>query len=493
MGDEDFRIREKAFVAIQGLGYSALVGLKQAEGDADTEVKRRALELRQHIEAKTDPAIQTAVARLVGKAKPAGAAEVLLNYLPFAADHGVIDEICKSLGQVAVRGGKVESPVLQAVKDTRPVKRGAAAEALARAKVKDQLPVVRELLKDKDPSVRLRVALALVPYRDKEVVPVLIDAMGHLPPEQLWPAEEVLVRLAGDKAPAVSLGTNEPSRQACQKAWTEWFTTHKDKIELAKLDSPQALLGYTLVVQQMLNVGVKRTGGRVAEFDTNKKQRWGFDIQTYPVDAQVVGQDRVLLAEYQGGRVSERDFKGNVQWEVQVGGNPIGVQKLANGNVFVVMQNRLVEYDRNKKEVFTLQRQNFDIFRAHKHRNGEIVYITNNGNNGVLVRVDANQKEKKSFAVGQFGSLFGSIDVLPNGHVLVPLFQEHRVVEYDADGKQVAQITGVQLPTGVQRLPNGNTIITSLNTRRVVEFDRNGREVWNFNQANGQIFNAHRR
>src|SRR5207244_742446 len=144
------------------------------------------------------------------------------------------------------------------------------------------------------------------------------------------------------------------------------------------------------------------------------------EVSTYPVDAQVVGSDRVLVAEYQGGRVSERDFKGNVVWDVAVGGNPIGVQRLANGNTFVVMQHRLAEYDRNKKEVFSMQHPQANIFRARKLRNGEIVMVANTGVNGMLVRIDSRtQREIKSFAVGQFGSLFGSIDVLANGNVVV--------------------------------------------------------------------------
>src|SRR4029077_9522767 len=114
---------------------------------------------------------------------------------------------------------------------------------------------------------------------------------------------------------------------------------------------------------------------------------WKFDVQGYPVDAQIVkvnGAERVLVAEYnlpptQGGRVSERDFKGEVKWEKNVGGNPIGVQRLANGNTFVVMQNRLVELDRNGNEAFTMNRVNHDIFRARKLRNGEVVYVTNSG------------------------------------------------------------------------------------------------------------------
>src|SRR5581483_9282960 len=105
LGDDDFPTREKAFTSLLQIGPGALVGIKQAESDKDIEVRSRASELRQRIEAKADPLIQAASARLIAKIKPAGAAEVLLNYLPYAPDNTVIDEICKALGAVAVKNG----------------------------------------------------------------------------------------------------------------------------------------------------------------------------------------------------------------------------------------------------------------------------------------------------------------------------------------------------------------------------------------------------
>lgn len=494
LGDDDFGVRERAFKELQNLGHSAMAGLKEAERSSDAEVRQRIRELRQQLEAKENATVQSAVARLVAKSRPAGAGQVLLDYIPFAADQSVVNEIGKALGAVAKANGRVDPVIVSTLKDARSLKRSVAAEALVRAKSAEHLTSVKSLLRDPEPAVRLRVAMSLVPMKDKEVVPVLVDVLGHLPPDQLWPAEEVLVRLAGEKAPVVSLGTDEAGRKACQSAWRDWFESNKEGIDLAAIDSKQSLLGYTLLVQQVFGVGGQRPGGQVLELDAAKNERWKIDIATYPVDAQVVGQDRVLVAEYQGARVTERDFKGNIVWELPVGGNPLGVQRLPNGNTFVVMQQRLAEFDRNKKEVVSVSRPQGDVFRARKLRGGEIVMITSSGNRGVLAVLDSKtQKELKSFVVGPLGNLFGAIDILPNGNVLVPLFQENRVVEFDMDGKQVGNLTGVQLPTGAQRLPNGNTLISSMNTRRIVELDASGRVVWNYNPINGQVFNVRKR
>jgi hypothetical protein len=497
LGNEDFEIRDKAHVRLLDIGAGALAGIKQAEKNKDPEVNRRAHELLQRIEANAEPGVQAATARLIAKLKPTGAAEVLLNYLPFAADQQVSDEICKSLGAVAVVAGKVEPCVLQAMADKLPVKRGAAGEACARARATDQLPAVRKLLADPDPAVRLRVALALVPYKEKEIVPVLVDVLGYLSPERLWPAEEILVNLAGDHCPSVSLGTTEATRKSCRAAWQAWLDKEGGSLNLARLGETRAMLGYTLVVQQMSN---KIAGGRrppamgeIIELDTARppKVRWKFDVPTYPVDAQIVkvdGAERVLVAEYQGSRVSERDFKGTIKWEKNVGGSPLGVQRLPTGNTFVVMQNRLLEIDRQGNEAFALTRPNHDILRARKLRSGDVVIVTNNG---TCLRIDGkSQKVQKTFHVGQM-VLFGSIDVLADGGLLIPDFQQNRVVEFNADGRQIKTFT-VQWPNSVMRLPNGHTLVGSQNTSRLAEFDRAGREVWS-HTLEGMPLNARRR
>ena len=126
----------------------------------DEEVVRRCTLLLRHLEQNPDTAQAAAAARLLARAKPVGAAEVLLGYLPFVSEAFVADEIRGALPAVAVRDGKPEPVVIAAIKDKNPAKRGAAAEALMCAGVKEQLPAVRELLDDPEPQVRLRAPSA---------------------------------------------------------------------------------------------------------------------------------------------------------------------------------------------------------------------------------------------------------------------------------------------------------------------------------------------
>jgi hypothetical protein len=101
------------------------------------------------------------------------------------------------------------------------------------------------------------------------------------------------------------------------------------------------------------------------------------------------------------------------------------------------------------------------------------------------------QKINKSFNVTGVQVLFGNMEVLPNGNIIVPHYQQQRVVEYDKDGGQVATFN-TNWPNSVVRLPNGNTLVASQNSRSIVEFDTNRNQV-STHQTDGMVFVARRR
>jgi outer membrane protein assembly factor BamB len=495
LGSEKFVVREKAHAALLAQGLNALPVLRQAEHASDVELKKQAEGLREELETrlKADEPIQLATVRLLGVRKPVEATAALLAYLPFAPDENVADEVRNALAAVNRRAKETDPALWQALSDKSPARRGAAAETLCRAGAKD--PRVADLLKDDDPAVRLRVGQALLRQKDVAAVPVLIELLGRLPADQLWQTQDLLTQLAGESSPAVSLGDDPTSRGRCRDAWREWWSIHEKDVDLARLDRLDAYLGYTLIVQQVFDrnpVGGKgvriRNVGQVLELDANKKPRWKLEVPYYTVDAHVVAGDRVLIAEYQGRRVSERTKKGEVVWEKTVNGNPIAVERLKNGNTFIVMQNLLLEVARDGHEVWSLPRQGFDVFKARKLPNGDVALVTNRGQ---FQRLDRDHKVLKSFQVGPVNSQFGSMDVLPTGGVVVGLFGSNRVVEFNANGKQVWS-ANVPWPSSVVRLPNGRTLVASQNNNRVVEVDRAGRVVWNYTTG-GQVYQARRR
>jgi outer membrane protein assembly factor BamB len=491
LGDDDFWTREKAFTSLVTLGASAMSGIKEGENNPDLEVKKRVADLKHRIDVNALPTLHAAAARILAKLKPAGAAEVLITYVPFVSEPFVVDEICRTLGAVAIQNGKVEPVLVKALTDAVAIKRGAAAEALVRAGAKEEFPAVKKLLKDTDVTVRHRVCIAMMPLQDRDVVPAMIELLGELSANDLWPIEEGLLRLAGEQAPNVGLGSDAASRKVCRDLWAKWLSDNEKTLDMTKLGQDNLYLGYTLIVQQNQRIGGDRKDpGEVFELDNKKNVRWKFHLKSYPVDAHMIGSSRVMVAEWQANKVTERDLKGEVKWEYDCGAPPFAVQRLPNGNTFVAMRGRLIEVDRNKTQVWSLQRPNQDLERARKLPNGEVIFITTQGN---CVRMDPKTNNiLKEFKINPVQMIFGSMEVLKNGNIVVTHFNTQRVTEYDRDGVQVGNPIALPRANSVTRLPNGNSLVTTYDQRQVYEYDTNNQEVWNF-QGDGYLFVARRR
>jgi HEAT repeat protein len=480
LDDDSFDVRERAQLSLQEMGGGIAPLLRQAAANGEEEVKKRAQKCLEAIDKDRSSPLLPVQARLVALRKPEGAAAVLLAFLPFADEEAVFDEVRAALAAVAVRGGKADPALVQALHDKLPLRRAVAAEALALGGARDQLSAVRALLGDGDPTVRLRVALALGTSHEREAVPVLIDLLAELPTDKGVQAEMFLRGLVGERAPNVYLGADDASRRKAKEAWAAWWKSNGATVDMSRPHNGPRLLGYTLIVSTDFN--------RIFEVGLDGKTRWQLDNLQYPRDAVVLPGERILVAEQGVQRVSEWNLKKELLWQRQLNGPPVGVQRLPNGNTFVVMANGMVELDRQGKEVFTFTRNTFDIMSGHRGPDGQTVFVTNNGQ---VVRLDASGKEVKTFPIG--GQAPWSVQLLANGRVLVPLPNLNKVVEYDADGKQVWE-AAVQFPFSAQRLPNGNTVVASYNMMKVLELNRAGRVVWEYKcQNNDRPYRAHRR
>jgi HEAT repeat protein len=484
LGARSFRIREQASAELVARGPVVVELLKDHCTDPDPEIARRSEKCLARIKEKDlPPDVTAAAARLLAHRKPAGAAAALLAYLPFADSEAVADEVRSSLAALAVRDGKPEKVLLSALTDRNPVRRGAAAEALARGGAKAQRAAVEKLLKDPEPAVRFRTALALAAAGERKAVPELIDLLVPLPQPLAWQAEDALFRLADGKSPpAVSLGSDTAARKKCCDAWHKWWKRHGASADLAQLRLGPRLLGRTIVV--LLDAG------QIFELDRENKEVWKVAGLHFPLDVQYLPSGRILVAEYYAARVAERDVQtGAIKWQRAVGG-PLVAQRLDNGNTFVVTESRLLEFNPEGKEVFGFSFPNEEkIMKGMKLPNGEIACLTDGRR---VVRLDAKGKELKSFEVSLGTKLFGGrLHMLPNGRVLVPHSAENKVVEYDVNGKEVWKVE-IEQPVAAVRLPNGHTLVTTMNQNRAVEFDRNGTEVWQY-RSNTRLTRALRR
>ncbi len=477
LGDPAYALRERATAELIACGLPAIGPLRQAQADPDVEIARRADHCLARIERVPSTALSAAAARLIAQKRPAGAVGVLLAYLPLADDETVADEVREAIAAAAMQNGRPDPLLEQALEDPLPVKRGAAVEALVRTGRPEAVELSRKALADGNPDVRLRAALALVTRaKDRQTVPALITLLGELPQGAGWRAEEVLIRLAGDQSPKVALGSDEESRQKCRDAWMAWWQKNGPGIDLARLDGMPALLGHTLLVLRDRS----GLGGSVLELNPGKAVVWKIEGLQQPVDAVVVAQDRVLIAEQNAHQVSERDFSGKVIWSKQVM-MPVGVERLPNGHTLITSRNQVIELDEGRHSVFGYTRPQMDIIAAQKLRSGEVVVLTNAGN---CIRLDAQGKEIKTFATAQSNFDLGQVEALPNGRLL--LTQRSEVAEFSPDGHKQWSVP-YSWPSSVQRLPNGNTLVASIRTQRVAELDAKGQPVWEYQPADGRL------
>jgi hypothetical protein len=463
LGDDSFDVREKASADLVALGRVAMPALREALKDRDAEVARRAADCLRLVESDAGPALASAALRRLAAHKPAGAAAVLLDYLPCADSENLAEEVREALPSLAVRDGKADPALVKALVDELPLRRAAAAEALCRADARDQCDALLKLLQDRDAGVRLRVAVGFLTTKERRAVPVLIDLLRDLPRERGWEAEEMLRYLAGDAAPAVALDDGAEARAACREAWLAWWKKDGDKLDLTKFDPSQAMLGHLLAV-------IAENNCTLYEFGRDGKPLWEIPRLDNSVDARVLPGSRVLIAEMGPNRVTERDFKGNILWEKKLPESPYCAQRMPGGRTFIATRSRIVEVDRDGKEVFTL---NVQSRAAHKFPDGTIALL---GDDKFYRRYDSSGKELSKVQIEYNRSnTVGGVEFLPNGRIIVDMGNAIR--EYDGAGKKVWEAS-VGQADGIQRLPGGNTLVASMQEHRIVELDRAGKVVW---------------
>jgi HEAT repeat protein len=480
LGNEDFAVRESAAREIVDIGRIALPQLRTASKDRDLEVARRAAELVERIEQEPTQQLPLAALRLLAVRKPPGAVEALLAYLPCADEDTRIEEVRQALGRLALNDDRLDAALLKALTDRQPLVRATAARALIEGGGPAGRAAARKLLADETPTVRMEVGLALARAREREAMPVVIDLLAVLPPDQAGQVEDALYQLAEDTAPDVSLGETGDERKKCRDAWTAWWKANARGVDLSRLtDHP--MLGYTLIC----DVG----NNRVFEIDRHGKERWAIDNVNQPFDAMILPGKRVLIAEFNNQRVTERDFQGKILWEKRVPGNPSNVQRLPNGNTLVAMNGGpILEVDRTGKEVYTIPTVAGNVLAAKRSRRGDIFCLTFNGQ---CLMLDTTGKQLGNFATGHDANSMGGIDLLSNGHILVSWQQVGKVMEFDREGKKVLDRDAPGARTATA-LPAGHILVASQNNQRVYEMDRTGKIVWE-HKFSGHPFRARRR
>jgi hypothetical protein len=490
LGSDDLAEREKASRLLCACGPKAVPLLKEALDSPDAEVRDRARRCVDFIESASATRYPGAAARLLARRAPPGAVPALLDYLPFAGDPLVEDEVFAALLVLTPEAGKADAALAQALRDPSAVKR-AAAYVLGRKGEQEQTAEVRKLLSDRDANVRLRAALALLAGRDKDAPPALIELLAEGPDDLRWRAENALLRLAGDQAPPRVPGDDADARRKRRDLWAAWWKDNADKLAPARFEDFDHPLGYTLAIEFNTR--------RVWECAADGTLRWELRELAGPMDAQVLPNGRVLVAEALSRTVREYDLKGNVKWEVKLEVEPNACRRLANGDTFVTAADRVMEFALDGSAVYS-----FDPKRSPKsnaicpYHNGHVLITSGDE----IAEVDTTGKEGwsawlpppgKNIVIEQdlklrnqhrpggapqprrSGGAIVDVCELAGDRVLTADSENGRVVELDSAGRVQweAHVPGV---CGVFRTPGGGTLATT--NHKVIELNRDGQVIW---------------
>jgi HEAT repeat protein len=491
LGDRSYKKRQQATRQLLELGSSALAFLRPALTEKDQEIWRRADECVRKIESGPATAVPAAAVRVLLRRAPAEALETLLAYVPFADDDTVEDEVLNALCVLATRDVKVNPALVTALKDPMPARRAASAFVLGNVGTSDDCEPVRRLFHDSILKVRLRAAQGFIAAKDKGAVPELVKVLGEAPNEAfLTQTEEALNRLASDTGPRVEKETKfdfAAHREKVRKAWAGWWEKEEGKVTLARIRRQEGFRNLRVICEFDWNG--RFNGGKVWECDRTGKERWKIENLLGPMDAEVLPNNHVLIAENNGRKVTERDLRGNVVWEYPVNGNPVGCFRMANGNTFIACYYNFMMVTKDKKVLYSEPRgPNAYIFSASRMYNGHIVLMTSMG---LIEEIDPRTgKVLDTLQVQNQGNWCGA-ERLRNGRFLVALMNTGKVMEVDKANKEhwSCQVFGAHTAT---RLPNGHTLVALMNNRMVKEFDRNGKEVWTHTTA-GRPWRIHYR
>ena len=155
---------------------------------------------------------------------------------------------------------------------------------------------------------------------------------------------------------------------------------------------------------------------------------------------------------------------------------------LSNGNILFAHQFGVTLITPDKKVLWNYDAPaGTEIHTAQPIGTKHVVFIQN-GDPAILrvVNIATNQTVREfPLPTGNPKSVHGHFRharLTPAGTMLVAHMDNKKVVEYDANGKEVWSYA-IESPWSASRLPNGNTLITT-NKKLVVEVDPKGQTVW---------------
>lgn len=483
LGARDYRVREQATTELMRAGWPAMALLEQAAKSFDIEVARRAKLCIDAIGQTPNEDLLVAAASMLIELKPKGAIKVILDCLPGVTEQRARKALFNALRQVDLEDKVVSDLVKEAASAENPILREASIHVLAHAEPEERKQAFA-LLDDEELSVRYATAYELVLAQEKEAVPHLIELLKDVSRAQSYQIEDVLYHLAGANIKITSPQKwGAADRRQYRNDWLAWWEAKGVKIDLARLNRRDILLGLNLITELDGSPGGK---GRIFECGRDGKPRWAITTPNRPIDAKVLSNGNILVAEHGGRCVTIRDRQGRELWKHSVGSSAVACQRLRNGNIFVAHYNGATEITPDHKVVYDVKMKG-SFYYGMKLRNGNILLGRSSGK---VLEVDTTGKIVHTIPVSGT-SYWNSAEKLPNGRYLVAAGSAGKVVEVDKTGKVYWEYTAKHVGHAT-RLPNGNTLITQIDEKKILEVNREKKVVWQTSVA-GRPFHCYRR
>ncbi len=343
LGSPKFKEREDAIKALIDMRSAAAPALNKAAHTGDAETRRNARRCLDQIEMDGNSAAPLAAVRLLVRRRASRSTEVLLRYLPSAASYEVEEEICFGLDNLTEKAGRILPPIMAALTDPQPARRAIAACIVGNRGTPYERARARALLKDPEPSVRLRAAQGLLAGKEMDAIPALIALLDAAAVHEAWQAEELLRWAADGNGPDCFVANGGDSAKKCRAAWEQWWLQRKGNIDFSALTrQPRRPCLFAVWEPSMTGFGPVGIG-------CDGTQRWHLGAIGVKAVAQMLPNGRLLATgapreiAARGANATysmEVDWTGRVYWSYQVTWNDemVLVERLPDRRTHFVMK-----------------------------------------------------------------------------------------------------------------------------------------------------------
>ncbi|MFO0938183.1 MAG: hypothetical protein U0798_16890 [Gemmataceae bacterium] len=319
----------------------------------------------------------------------------------------------------------------------------------------------------------------------------LIELLPQVARGRVWQIEDMLLQLAGKDAPKAKYGKSKDSLESYRNSWKKWWTEKRSATDLAKFNYAPRTDG-TLLIVEMNSQGYGM--GNVTLYSPNLKEKVKFLNLAQPMDAVSLPGNRIAVAEQNSSRVTIRNYMNDVLHSIDGINQPMNLQLLASGKIFVIQRNGAAEYDLEGKKGWSYDRagNNYDVDGARQFPNGECIFFVHGDQKNNCVRVGRDCKEiGKPFPLGQI-YYQPALEVISNDEFYMTDY--NKISKYSIKDKKANWTHNVSGVTCLQQLPNGNLLYVLSNQNKVVEITPEKEEVWEHQFTSGmRLMKAYRR